>query len=230
MENSVVYYLLDCEDDWTTWSEQLQETFAAQTLQEWLCSPNFKDKATYDEISSETTAGKHFLSFRQEDQYWKDPNYVKARELMKNIYDYWKEHKWVYEQTTRNGRPRRAEHSPQTISKALKYANPPFLVQDSEEDVLYRSVKWSRSILGESSTESWIRLVVLPENIFKQIYRKAGVEYFTGKTREEITEMLHLPKPFVNEFCRWLQNSGHWEVKIRRVNGEKRREMRYTAL
>jgi hypothetical protein len=230
MENSVICYLLDCEDDWGLWSEQLRETLAIQTLQEWLCSPNYKSKATYDEISNETTAGKHFLKFRSEDQYWKDSDYVKARDIVENIYQYWKEHKWVYEQTTRNGRPRRAEYSQETISKALRYAEIPFQAQDSEENVLYKSVAWSSSILGQASTQSWVKLVLMQENVFKQIYRKTGVEYFTGKTREEITEMLHLPKPFVNEFCRWLQDSGQWEILRRKVKGVVRRELCYTVL
>lgn len=228
MEDSVIYYLLDAEDGWNEWSEQVHEKIAVQTLQEWLCSENFKEKATYYEISAETTVGRHYLKYLAEDQYWKDSAYTRARDLNEKVYDYWRLHHWVYEETTRNGRPRRVEYSDSVVSKAMRYLNPPFRIEDSTEDSLYKSVSWSRSILGQTSTQTWIRLVVIKDNIFRQIYSKTGVEFFTGKTREEITEVLHLPKPFVNELCRWLQRSGNWEVVYRKEKGVRRREMRYT--
>lgn len=228
MEDSVIFYLLDVEDDWNTWSEQVREKVAVQTLQEWICSENFKEKATYDEISCETTLGRHYLNYQREDQYWKDSGYIRARDLNESIYEYWIEQKWVYEETTRNGRPRSAEYPNSVISKAMRYLNPPFRIEDAHEDSLYKSVAWSRSILGQTSTQVWIRLVVIKDNIFRQIYSKTGVEFFTGRTREEIAEILHLPKPFVNELCRWLQRSGNWEVAYRKVKGVRRREMRYT--
>lgn len=230
MEDCVIYYLLDIEDDWNSWSETVREEISILSLQQWICSENFKEKATYEEISAETTVGQHYLKFHAEDQYWKDDEYIRARDLLDGVYDYWKQHKWVYEETTRNGRPRKVEYSNAVISKAMRYANPPFRVEDSEEDSLYKSVDWSRSILGQTSTQVWIKLVVIKDNIFKQIYNKTGVEFFTGRTREEIAELLHLPKPFVNEMCRWLQRTGEWEVAYRKVKGTRRREMRYTVV
>jgi hypothetical protein len=227
MESSVETYILDAGDEWNEWSEQVRQAFAVQTLQEWICSENFKEKATHLEIARETTLGQRYISYTEEDQYWKDNDYRKVRDLLWKVYDYWKEQEWAYEETTRNGRPRRVEHHPTTVSKAMRYSDLPFIVTDGEEVTLYKSIKWSRSILGQSTTQVWVKLVTIKENVFKQIYGQIGLDYFVGKTREELSESLHLPKPFVNELCRWLERTGNWEVKRRKVKGIERREMNY---
>lgn len=230
MEDGVIYYLLDSEDDWHTWTAQLQEALAVQTLQQWICSENFKEKATYEQLDEATFIGQKLMKLREDDQYWKDNTYKRLKAIQLAIYSYWREHRWVYEETTRNGRPRRAEHSREVKSKAMKYVNPPFLIEDSEEDTLYKSVYWSKSILGELSVQTWSRIVIIRENIYKQVYSKLGVEFFTGRTRDEIAEVLHLPKPFVNGLCRWLQQSGNWRIRQVKLNGERRRELQYTVV
>jgi hypothetical protein len=230
MEDGVIFYLIDTEDDWNSWSEHLQETFATQTLQEWVCSSNFKAKASYGEIERETTLGRRLLEYQSEDQFWKDADYRRLKDLLEKVYQYWYSHRWAYVETTRNGRPRKAEYSQEVISKALKYANVPFLVKDGEEEVLYKNVTWSRSILGESNVQQWVKLVVIKENIFKYIYTRCGPEYFMNRTKDEVAEELHLPKVFANELCRWLVSTGNWKVVQARRNGCRRRELRFSIL
>lgn len=226
MEDGVIFFLLDADEDWHCWTEALQTALALQTMQEWICSANFKEKATPEEISRETTIGQKLLSFWEQDQFWKDPNYAKTRTLVDGIFAFWKKHQWAQEETKTNGRPRRAEYSHAQISKALKYTDLPFIVEDSEENTFYKSVSWARSVLGENLPQRWTRLIVIKENLFKQIYTRLGAQFFTGLTKEEISEKLHLPKPFVNEMCRWLQRTGSWEIRQHKKNGERRRELR----
>lgn len=230
MENSVETFILDAGDEWNEWSNRIRQAFAVQTLQEWICSENFKEKATHLEIARETTLGQRYIACTEEDQYWKDNDYKKVRDLLWKVYGYWVEQEWAYEETTRNGRPRRADHHPAVVSKAMRYTDLPFIVTDGGEATLYKSVKWSRSILGQSSTQVWVKLVTIKENVFKQIYGQTGLDYFVGKTRDELSESLHLPKPFVNELCRWLERTGSWEVKRRKVKGVVRREMNYISV
>jgi hypothetical protein len=226
MEDGIIFFLLDADEDWHRWTEAIQTALALQTLQEWICSDKFKEKATPEEISKETTIGQKLLSFWEQDQFWKDANYVKTRDMLDGIFAFWKKRQWVREETKTNGRPRRAEYSSVQISKALKYIDLPFIVEDSEENTLYKSVSWGRSIAGENLPQKWTRLVTMKENIFNQIYTKLGPDFFTGYTKEELAEKLHLPKTFVNELCRWLQSTGSWEIRQRKKDGERRRELR----
>jgi hypothetical protein len=230
MEDSVIHRLLETEPDWDKWEGQLQEAFAIQTLQEWICSENFKERATYFEIEKETTLGRRFIKYQTEDQFWKENEYKRLKKLLQSVYSFWKEQDWVYEETTRNGRPRRAEYSREVISKALKYSHLPFYAKGGGEDTMYRSEYWSKSILGELSVQSWVRLVVLKENVFQHLYTNLGAEFFSGCTREEVAEKLHLPKPFVNELCRWLQRGGEWDIKQSKRNGERRRVMQHNPI
>ena len=230
MEDSVIFYLLDSEDDWESWSEHLREEFAIQTLQEWVCSDKFKVKASFTEIESETTLGKRLNQFRSEDQFWKDENYQRLKSLLGEVYEYWESKRWTCVETKKNGRPRTAEYSPAVLSKAAKYANVPFIVEEGEEQVLFRSVKWGRSVLGEASVKKWIWLVVLKENVFKHIYNRCGIEFFSGYTKDEIAEKLSLPKRFVNEMCRWLVDSGNWKIVQAKRNGSRRRELRFSVI
>ena len=225
MEDSVIFFLIDTEDDWNSWSEHLQEAFAIQTLQEWLGSERFKIKASYTEIERETTLGRRLLEYQGEDQFWKDEGYQRLKNLLETVYQYWCNHRWTYVETTRNGRPRKAEYSQDVKSKAMKYANVPFLVKDGEEEVLYKSIAWSRSVLGEGNVQHWVKLVVIKENIFKHIYSKCGAAYFMNRTKDEVAEELNLPKVFANELCRWMVNTGDWKVVQARRNGCRRREL-----
>jgi hypothetical protein len=193
---------------------------------EWVASDNFKVAASHGEVYAETSIGKTFLSLQAEDQFWKDGEYQSVRRVVEGVVEFWIEEKWVSVETTKNGRPRRAEHSPKLVSKALRYTDLPFVVTDGEEEVHYKSVKWSKSILGESSVKTWVRLVVIKDSLFKEIYKQSGAEFWTGHTKEEIAETLGLPKKFVNEMCRWLVESGDWRIVSTRREGKSRRELR----
>lgn len=230
MDERVTYFLVDTEYNWDTWSEEQRKSLAATTLQEWICSDKFKDTASFSEIEAETTIGRRVLQFRAEDQYWKEAEYKQCRDLLESIYLYWVDSKWAYIEQTRNGRPRRAEYSASTMKKAAKYANPPFMVQDGEENVHYKSVTWARRVLGESSTQTWVKLVVIREALYSEIYRRAGAEYFTGCTKEEIAETLSLPKKFVNALCRWLVEDKGWRMASVRREGKRVRVLQLTAV
>jgi hypothetical protein len=226
MENSLEIYQVDTESDWGSWSDSQRKHFALRTMFEWIASDNFKVAATYGEIYAETSLGRTFLSLQAEDQFWKDEKYLAVRTVVEGVVDFWIDNNWVSEETKKNGRPRRAEHSPRRVSKALKYVNLPFSVTDGEEEVHYKSVKWSKRILGEAVTETWVRLVVIKDSLFKEVYGQTGTEFWTGHTKEEITETLGLPKTFVNEMCRWLVESGKWKLVRTTRGGKTRRELR----
>jgi hypothetical protein len=226
MEDSVNYFLIDSSLDWDLWSENQRKYFAWETIIEWIVSDNFKVAATYGEIYAETALGRMFLSLQAEDQFWKDEKYLAVRTVVEGVVDFWIDNNWVSVETTKNGRPRRAEHSPKRVSKALKYVDLPFVVSDGEEEVHYKSVKWSKRILGETVTETWVRLVVIKDNLFKEVYRQTKTEFWTGHTKEEIAETLGLPKSFVNEMCRWLVESGNWKLVRTTRGGRTRRELR----
>jgi hypothetical protein len=229
MENCINYDLINFEDDWSLWNHNQQHALAWMTLTEWLCSKNFKAKATYFEIAEETTIGQRFIAHTREDQWWKDKEYKALRSILDGVYSHWKTENWVWEETTKNGRPRRAEYSPKQLSSAMRYINLPFVIEEEEQDVLFKGINRARSICGEATTESWVRLVVVKPSLFREIYRIATVSEFTGFTREEIAENLNLPKAFVNEMCRWLVNDLGWEIVRRRCDNRVRRELRLTA-
>jgi hypothetical protein len=229
MENCVNYDLINFEDDWSLWNHNQQHALAWMTLSEWLCSEKFKTKAAYSEIAKETTIGQRFLAHTREDQYWKNEEYKTLRSILDGIYDYWKTENWVCEETTKNGRPRRTEYSAKQISSAMRYLDPPFLIEEEEQEVHYKSVNWARSVLGQTTTQSWVKLVMVKPSLFREIYRIATVSEFTGFTREEIAENLNLPKAFVNEMCRWLVNDLGWKVVRRQCDNRVRRELRLTA-
>jgi hypothetical protein len=226
MESSLEFFQIDNEFHWGSWSESQRKHFALRTMFEWVASDNFKVAATYGEVYAETIIGKTFLSLQAEDQFWKDEKYQSVREVVDGIVEFWIDENWVAVETTRKGRPRRAEHSPKIVSKALRYTDLPFVVTDGEEEVHYKSVKWSKSILGETVTQTWVRLVVMKDNLFKEIYKKTGSEFWTGCTKEEIAGTLGLPKTFVNEMCRWLVETGSWKLVRTTRGGKTRRELR----
>jgi hypothetical protein len=230
MEDGVIFYLLDVEDDWNNWSKEQQYALALQTLQEWICSDGFKLKAAFYEIECQTTLGRRLLKCRAEEQYWKDSDYQSVKSLQERVYEYWYLHQWAFVLTTKNGRPRKAEYSRETVSKAMKYAYVPFFANGGEDDVSYKSIAWAKSVLGETNVKSWISLVTVKENVFKHVFSICGVEYFSGCTKDEIAEKLKLPKKFVNEMCRWLISSGNWVVVKTRKNGKQRREIRFSTL
>jgi hypothetical protein len=230
MEDSVIFYLLDVESDWNSWSDNLQESLAVQTLQEWICSDKFKIKASFYEVELETTLGRRLLRHQAEDQYWKDSDYQKVKSLLEGVYEYWYKRQWACVETTKNGRPRKSEYSTQTISKAMKYAHVPFFVNDGDEEVMYKSIAWSKSVLGETNVKCWVGLITVKENVFKHLFNICGVEYFSGCTKVELMEKLKLPKKFVNEMCRWLISSGNWIIVQAKKDGQRRREMRYSVI
>ena len=230
MENSVEVYQVSRSLDWDSWSEHQREHFAFRTMFEWIASDNFKVAATSREIHAETILGRTFLDLQSEDQFWKDKRYLAVRTVVEGVLDFWIDRHWVYEETTRNGRPRRVEHSRSRVSQALKYVDLPFYVTGGEEEVMYRSVEWSKSILGESSVKTWVRLVVIKDSLFKEIYKQSGAEFWTGRTKEEIAGTLGLPKSFANEMCRWLVESGDWKLVRTTRGGVTRRELRLSFI
>jgi len=230
VEDCLIFYLLDGEDDWDSWSEEEQFALSLQTLQEWICSDGFKTKASFDEVEHTTTLGKRLFECKEEDQFWKDAKYQRIKSLQIEVYKYWYDRKWATEETTRNGRPRRAEYSREVISKAMRYAYVPFHTTGGEDDAYYKSVAWSKSVLGETNVQYWITLVTIKENVFKHVFNVCGVEYFTGCTKDEISEKLKMPKRFINEMCRWLVASGDWVIVSTNRKGKRRREIRYSVL
>ena len=230
MENRIEIYQVSRSLDWDVWDEQQKKHFAWRTLGEWIASDNFKVAGTYFEIYAETNIGRLLQGLQAEDQFWKVERYRQVRKVLDDVIEFWIEEKWVYVQSTRNGRPRKVEHSRERESKAMKYQDLPFVVLDGEEGVFFKSVKWSEHILGTCVPQTWIRLVVVKENVFKEVLRKTGIQFWTGKTKEEISECLDLPKAFVNEMCRWLVREEGWKVVATNRGGKRRREMRITYL
>lgn len=229
MEDRLNYYLLDTQEAAEIYEAKLVESLAVDMLQDWICSDSFKLKATHREIEQETFFGRIKLKFEENDQFWKNEEYQLTRDLVEKVFEYWHKRKWCYVETKKNGRPRRAEYSQKTLSKAAKYDNPPFLIMDSEEENLYNNAKWGRSVLGTASVQTWVKVVIVKEQIFKEVYQKSGAEHFTGCTKEEIASNLHLPTKFVKEMCRWLESTGRWKTVRCERKGVTRREMRLSV-
>lgn len=230
MEGSVTFYLLDVEENWNTYSEQIREAIATFTLQEWICSDYFKAKASHYEIDQHTTVGKLYIENCGEHLYWLNDNYQKLRQLREGIYEYWQQRKWACLEETRNGRPRRVEYSSEVISHAMKYIYNPVEVTGSGYDLSPKTIAWAKSVLNETGPQCWIKLIVIKENIYKYVYSKVGAEYLTGCTKDEIADKLNLPKKFVDEMCRWLVDNGGWKVVQAKRDGARRREMRRSVI
>jgi hypothetical protein len=204
-------YTLEAEE------EALKE-LALRTLREWLCSENYRQDADPELVQRETTLGRELLKRRDESAApWRDKEAVRLGRLWNDLVQCWCENHWARYEWPRRGRPRRVEYSESTLRKARNIYHGPQGFRPSS------TWKWAQSVLGDRTNHRKTHLVVTHEGVHEELYSKLDPKDLEGLNREEVAQLLDLPKKFANHFVRYLVEHKEWEVaKTKYGEGTKR--------
>ena len=205
--------------------EEALKELAFRTLQEWLCSKNFRQKAESHLVRRETTLGQEWLRRYNESQMpWWDEETVRLGRIWKDLLECWCKYRWARFERARRGRPRTAQYPESTLRKARRiYVGAQGYRPDS-------TWKWAQSVLGESTVHAKTYLVVLHEGVHEELYTKLDPDDLDGLTRDEVAFLLDLPKKFANHFVRYLVVYKGWEVVKARCAGGTKRILRRNSL
>lgn len=204
--------------------EEALRELAFRTLREWLCSENYRQKADPDLVRSETTLGREVLRRRNETQApWRDEEAVRLGRLWNDLLQCWCKNRWARFESPRRGRPRTTEYTESTLRKARNiYHGPQGFRPDS-------TWKWAQSVLGDSSRHTKTHLLVTHEGVHDELYSKLDPDDLESLTREDVAELLDLPKKFANHFVRYLVETKGWEVAKTKYAGGTKRALRRKA-
>lgn len=205
-------------------TEATLRAMAWVVLREWLAADDYEPIARYSKVWSRTSIGKEIEERQKQHwQWWKgeDGRGEELRELKRQISSIWKKEGWVTYQQRRQGRPRRAEHSTETVRRAMSAYRDG--IQRSVTDKTY---KWSRSILGENTSENEPLVIAVSDRINEEIMEEIGQEQLEGMTRAELAEAIGLPPTYTNRMVRWMLASGEWEERQEQVGGKRERRIR----
>ena len=197
---------------------EYERLLAWTTLKEWLCSEDFKVRATFKFACQRTTLWQE-VNARQAEHWhwWQGERGRELQRLLRRIPEVWQEQGWATFETTWDGRPRRAEYSESTLRKARQ------IYRDGHQfETPDSSYRWAESVLGETVRKHYTYLVVVSASVYREWFEEVGEGAVEGKTREEVAELLGVAKPLANELCRWITSTGNWKV----VKNNCRREMR----
>ena len=193
-------------------------------LREWLAADDFKPVARLSTVWSSTSIGQEIdRRQRQHWQWWKgeDGRGEELRELRDKIPEVWMREGWVTYEQRKVGRPRRAEHPPETIKKALR------IYQDGHQGyVTDKSYQWAAGILGENTARFMTRVITVSDSINQELIREIGNEQLEGLTRAELTEIAGLPVTYTNRLVRWMLTTGEWKEVRELREGKKERRLR----
>jgi hypothetical protein len=202
-------------------TEALEE-LAFRAFREWLCSPNFRNRAKLRTALESTSIGRAIQRRTEQHwQWWLDEEGQRLRELWSTMPRIWEQKGWVVFERARMGRPRRAEYSSDTLRKARSIYG-----SGHQGWVSDATWAWAESVLGERSASSTQWCVVVSEAVFHELASRLKPEELEGLSRHEVAAALDLPKHFANHFVRYLTEQEGWTVVQVRRDGTFTRELR----
>lgn len=187
---------------------QALKKLALRALREWLSSDNFRNRATVKEVFTNLATN----SFGPEVGLSRD-----------EIIRCWRENDWARIENKRLGAPRKDEHSEETLRKAHMIYN-----NGCQGYVCDSTWKWAESVLNERTRKHKTFVVVVSDSVFEALVSEVGETSLDGLTREELAEVLDLPKKVANQLVRHLVTSDRWEVTVGKEKGSTKRVLSKT--
>jgi hypothetical protein len=196
---------------------------AFRTLMEWLCCSEFRSRAPLAEVLFGTWLGQAEIKLNEAVgwQWYKTEEGRFLQTTKRRALDLWLESGWVRMERPRLGRPRVTEYSSGTLRKAMSIWN-----NGCQGFVSDATWSWACSVLGENSNKNKLFVILLPDNVFEELYKRVTLAELEGLTREELAEVLDLPKRLANQFVRYLVDQQGWSVRETTRRGIKCRVLR----
>ena len=203
--------------------EELGE-LALRALREWLSSENYREREVWYRCFEDTFIGRT-LKEREEDWHYKGPLTTKALlKLRGDLADVWVRKGWTMKEQPRLGRRRKTEYDEETLKKARHVYG-----DGNQGYVSDATWRWAQAVLGETSNQNPVYFVVVSPKVHEELFRRLEPEELEGLTREEVAELLDLPKKFANSFVRYLVQHHDWELATTKVERSTRRVLRRTT-
>jgi hypothetical protein len=197
------------------------EELALRALREWLSSDNCRRREVWHKCFDDTFVGRALEELKT-DSYYDGPWHEKALwKLRGELAGVWEKKGWVSYESPKLGRPRKAEYSEETLRKAQSIYNNGCQGFFSDE-----RWAWAQSVLGETGNRNQLFYVLATAKVHEELVSGLDQNDLEGLTREEVAELLDLPKKFANSFVRYLLEHHDWKLTTSKVDRSTKRVLR----
>lgn len=197
------------------------EELALRALRGWLSSDNYRRREVWHKCFDDTFVGKA-LEEREADWSYAGPWNTKALWKLKgDLAGVWEKNGWVSYEQPKLGRPRQADYSEATLRKARSVYN-----DGCQGFVSDKQWGWAKSVLGENSNKNQTFYLLVTPKVHEELVSRLDQDDLEGLTREEVAELLDLPKKFANGFVRHLLEHHGWQLATTKLERSTKRVLR----